>query len=49
MDYLNQAALEQMPHETLEAYTVSLEQEIAKRIIYLAQVRSEWDRRSPEQ
>ncbi len=48
MSSLSPEALQGFPHETLEAYTISLEQEIAMKSLFLAQVRQEWQRRETQ-
>lgn len=48
MDRLSEQHLQQMPHERLEAYTVSLEEQLGRLTMFLSQVRDEWDRRTAE-
>lgn len=48
MEYgLNDQLLQTWSDERLEAYTIYLEQQLGKHGVFLAQVRSEWDRRYP--
>lgn len=46
-NHLNQKSLEEFTDEHLEAYTRSLEQQMANLAVYYSQVRYEWQRRYP--
>lgn len=48
MDRLSDQHLQQMPHERLEAYTISLEEQLGQVSMFLSQVRDEWDRRTAQ-
>lgn len=48
MSSLSPEALQGFPHEKLAAYTIVLEQEIAMKSLFLAQVRQEWTRRETQ-
>lgn len=47
-NHLNRYSLRDWSHEHLEEYTLWLEQEIANRLQYYEDVRSEWERRERE-